>query len=185
MDATKGIQTQTAECLVIGEILKRKLVIALNKVDMFEESERKTKIEDVTKMLQKVIQNSSFGPNVPIKPVIAVPKDEKNLALQKQLLSEFILSIMQYMDFPNRINEGGFIFSADHCFLIKGQGTVFTGTVLKGQISVGDPIEIPAIQESRKIKSLQIFKKPTKTVVQGDRVGICVPQIESKTVFSN
>ena len=40
VDAQKLVQTQTAECIVLGEILMDKLVVAMNKVDMFPEAER-------------------------------------------------------------------------------------------------------------------------------------------------
>ena len=45
VDVTKGIQTQTAECLVIGEILCDKMIVALNKVDLLPEAKRQTTIE--------------------------------------------------------------------------------------------------------------------------------------------
>lgn len=40
VDAVKGMQTQTAECLVIGEIVCEKLLVVLNKVDLIPESKR-------------------------------------------------------------------------------------------------------------------------------------------------
>lgn len=36
--------------------------------------------------------------------------------------------------------------AVDHCFSIKGQGTVMTGTVLSGSVSIGDNVEIPALK---------------------------------------
>ncbi len=39
---------------------------------------------------------------------------------------------------PQRQAEGPFIFSVDHCFSIRGQGTVMTGTVLSGSLNVND-----------------------------------------------
>lgn len=36
VDINKGIQTQTAECLVIGEILTENMVVVLNKTDMLK-----------------------------------------------------------------------------------------------------------------------------------------------------
>ena len=41
VDINKGIQTQTAECLVIGEIICNKMLVVLNKVDMVPENKRK------------------------------------------------------------------------------------------------------------------------------------------------
>lgn len=38
--------------------------------------------------------------------------------------------------------------SVDHCFSIRGQGTVMTGTILSGSISLGDSVEIPALKVS-------------------------------------
>jgi selenocysteine-specific elongation factor len=39
---------------------------------------------------------------------------------------------------PKRDPSGPFMFSVDHCFSIRGQGTVMTGTVLSGSVAVGD-----------------------------------------------
>lgn len=39
---------------------------------------------------------------------------------------------------PQRNPEGPFIYSVDHCFSIRGQGTVMTGTVVSGSIAVND-----------------------------------------------
>ena len=47
VDATKGIQTQTAECLVIGEITCPRVVVALNKVDQIQEEKRDQAIAKV------------------------------------------------------------------------------------------------------------------------------------------
>jgi selenocysteine-specific elongation factor len=49
-----------------------------------------------------------------------------------------------------------------------------TGTVLGGQLKVGDTIELPQLRVEKKVKSMQMFRKPIQLVKQGDRVGICV-----------
>lgn len=54
IDVTKGIQTQTAECLVIGEILMENMVVVLNKVDQFPEDQRAEKLDKTRRGLQKV-----------------------------------------------------------------------------------------------------------------------------------
>lgn len=48
VDITKGIQTQTAECLIIGEITCDKMIIVLNKVDLIEPAKRVSVIERVS-----------------------------------------------------------------------------------------------------------------------------------------
>ncbi len=47
IDVNKGIQTQTAECLVIGEILTNNMIVVLNKIDLIPEAGRADKIEKV------------------------------------------------------------------------------------------------------------------------------------------
>ena len=47
VDITKGMQTQTAECLVIGDITCNKMVVVLNKVDLISHEKRESTIEKV------------------------------------------------------------------------------------------------------------------------------------------
>jgi len=47
VDITKGVQTQTAECLVIGEITCDKMVVVLNKIDLVEPAKRTSTIDRV------------------------------------------------------------------------------------------------------------------------------------------
>jgi selenocysteine-specific elongation factor len=44
-----------------------------------------------------------------------------------------------------------------------------TGTVLSGRVRVGDTVDIPALGLDRKVKSMQSFKRPVDTAIQGDR----------------
>jgi selenocysteine-specific elongation factor len=47
IDITKGIQTQTAECLILGEITCDTMLVVLNKIDLIEESQRQSTIDKV------------------------------------------------------------------------------------------------------------------------------------------
>lgn len=62
--------------------------------------------------------------------------------------------------------EGSFLFAIDHCFAIRGQGTVLTGTVLKGKANVNDTIELAGLRIKKKIKSIQMFKQPVQQCQQ-------------------
>ena len=63
-------------------------------------------------------------------------------------VEELVTTIMENMQIPDRKKgiSKDFMFAIDHCFQIKGQGTVITGTVLAGQAKIGDTIEIPALK---------------------------------------
>ncbi|KAK6643404.1 hypothetical protein RUM43_004909 [Polyplax serrata] len=168
IDVTKGFQTQTSECLIIGEITKKKLIVVLNKVDQLAD---KIALEKLTKRVRITMDNTIFK-GCPIVPASALNNDIKELteALEK---ATFI---------PERNAEKPFLFAVDHCFALKGKGTILTGTVLQGKAKLNDDIELPSIALIKKIKSIEVFRKPVETLVQGDRAGICVTQFDPKTL---
>ncbi|CAF1155219.1 unnamed protein product, partial [Rotaria sordida] len=168
IDITKGIQTQTAECLVIGEITCDKMLVVLNKIDLIEETQRQSTIEKMTKRLRKTFEFTKF----PQAPIISCS------ASSSLNLNELISTLQQHVYIPQRSPNGPFIFSVDHCFSIRGQGTVMTGTILSGSVRINDSIEIAALKEVRKVKSMQMFHKPIDRAIQGDRIGICVTQFD-------
>ena len=53
IDITKGMQTQTAECLVIGEITCPKILVVLNKVDLLPPDKKDAMIEKVIRLVEK------------------------------------------------------------------------------------------------------------------------------------
>ncbi|XP_026905616.2 selenocysteine-specific elongation factor isoform X2 [Acinonyx jubatus] len=72
IDVTKGMQTQSAECLVIGQIACQKLVVVLNKIDLLAEGKRQAAIDKMTKKMQKTLENTKFR-GAPIISVAAKP----------------------------------------------------------------------------------------------------------------
>lgn len=174
IDITKGIQTQTAECLVIGEITCPKMLIVLNKVDLIASEKREAAIEKLKKRLRQALAKTKFK-DAPMVIVSANPENGDSEGIENLISNLQTLTTM-----PQRNVDGPFLFSVDHCFGIRGQGTVLTGTVLQGQVHVNENVEIVTIRESRKVKSMQMFKKPVNMASQGDRVGICVSQFDAK-----
>eukprot|EP00854_Cymbomonas_tetramitiformis_P014492 gene14492-17132_t len=57
-----------------------------------------------------------------------------------------------------------------------------TGTVLQGSVSVNQTVEIASLKVEKKVKSMQMFHKPVETAYKGDRVGICVTQMDAKSL---
>lgn len=53
---------------------------------------------------------------------------------------------------------------------------------LQGSIRVNDALELPELKESRKVKSMQMFKKNVKEVSAGDRAGICVTGLDASKI---
>ncbi|GFR28634.1 selenocysteine-specific elongation factor [Trichonephila clavata] len=175
IDITKGIQTQTAECLVLGEITCNHMIVVLNKIDLLPKDKMEQSIQKMSKKILKTLEKTKFKDSV-IVPVSAKPvSEEKPIGIDL-----LVQTLQQFTYVPERSEKGSFMFAVDHCFAIRGQGTVMTGTVVQGCITLSDSVEIPAAKIVRKVKSIQMFKKPVPKAMQGDRVGICVTQFDPK-----
>ena len=131
------------------------------------------------KRLAKTLESTKFAGS----PIIAVaakpdkPDEGPTESLGMKEMSE-LLTAQAYV--PNRNNSGPFLFAVDHCFSVRGQGTVMTGTVLQGSVAVNDNVEIPSMKVVKKVKSMQMFRQPVTRLSQGDRAGICVTQFDPK-----
>lgn len=58
VDVVKGVQTQTAECLLIGELTCPRMVVVLNKTDLLPPNKRQAAIEKMTKRLHKTLEST-------------------------------------------------------------------------------------------------------------------------------
>eukprot|EP00798_Chlamydomonas_sp_ICE-L_P015847 gene15847-21974_t len=187
IDVNKGLQAQAAECLVVGEITTSRMLVALNKVDMLPEKDRPKLIRKAAKKLASTFAMTKFA-GVFMVPVAAKasngPAEGEEGAATATLptttlgIDDLRSQLIEMVPADLKRTEGPFLFAVDHCFPIKGQGTVMTGTVLRGSVSANDAIELPALKIKKTVKSMQAFKRPVTKAVQGDRVGICVTQLD-------
>lgn len=60
VDVVKGMQTQTAECLLIGELTCPRMVVVLNKIDLLPASKRQSAVEKMTKRMHKTLESTRF-----------------------------------------------------------------------------------------------------------------------------
>ena len=191
VDATKGIQTQTAECLVIAEMTTPHLVLVMNKVDLFPPEQREDRIQAMEQKLRGTLSRTTFGRDAPMIAVSACVGGEKDASLKHNNHTivthniEGLLDLLQsQLRPPARFQTKPlekpppFYFAVDHCFPIKGQGTVLTGTCLSGTCAPGDIVEVPSHQLQRKIKSMQMFRRKIQRINQGDRAGVCVANLD-------
>ncbi|KAL2919320.1 hypothetical protein HK105_200963 [Polyrhizophydium stewartii] len=179
VDATKGFQTQTGESLVLCELATSHVIIVLSKVDLLPQQERMAAIEKITARVRKTLSKTKFA-DASIVPTTVKPSGEMSDAEKALYAPDAVTKcISKLASVPVRSPDGPFLCLIDHCFLIKGQGTIATGTVIGGSVRVGDMVEIPVLGVSKKVKSIQVFRRPVKHAQQGDRVGICLGQMDS------
>lgn len=187
IDLIKGIQTQTTECLILGEILAEKIVVGFNKVDMLPILTREKELESKISKLRNAFGLTKFGKNVSICPVSADPKDincENGISYREyyqELIDSLTLNIIENVDFNKKSISNlkkDFLFTIDHCFNIKNKGTIVTGTILKGKVTNGDEIYFPELCEKKVVKEMQMFKKSISKAYQGDRVGMLIKNLD-------
>lgn len=133
----------------------------------------------MTKKLTKTLESTKFAGS-PILPVSAKPGGADSPEYEPVGTQKLVDLLSSLSYFPNRDPCGPLVFAVDHCFSIRGQGTVMTGTILSGNLKVNDTIEIPSMKITKKVKSMQMFKAPILEASQGDRVGMCVTQFDPK-----
>lgn len=90
----------------------------------------------MTKKLKLTLSNTIFKES-PVVFVSANPEDHN-----PRNINELIEIMSKFAFLPVRNSDDSFLFAVDHCFGIKGQGTVLTGTILQGSVGMNDVSEI-------------------------------------------
>lgn len=155
IDVTKGIQIQTAECLILCKIFTPKLIVVLNKIDLIKDEERHVFLENLEIKMTKALLKIGLEPICFIRfSTLSNVDDHKTTLLTA--LSNLCVSLG-----ARPVNSDSLLVASDHCFAVKGKGTVITGTILSGDLSINDSVQIISKGFSRikKIKSIQVFRE--------------------------
>lgn len=165
--------------------MRKKQSTKPKQVDLIPESERAARVAAQEVAIRRQLRGSPFA-DAPMVAVAAAVGGEKVAAVTEEDSSpplgmdDLVSALCDAMPYPARSADGPLYVAVDHCFPIKGQGTVLTGTVLSGGVKVGETVELPALGEKRKVKSLQSFHRAVQCAGQGDRVGLCVTNLDAK-----
>ena len=74
IDVTKGIQTQTAECIAIAEVVSKTLIVVLNKMDIWSSNHPSSSRNELEMKFRKVFGKTKFGSHLPILSTSAAPR---------------------------------------------------------------------------------------------------------------
>ncbi|TKR95361.1 hypothetical protein L596_009541 [Steinernema carpocapsae] len=162
INVASGIEAQTAEHLLIASILCPKHVaIVLNKIDLVPEE----KVKSMAAKIPKLLGSLGIDSKSPVVPTSLSTPDEATI-------QKVVKAIEEIFYLPERDQSGKFVMSVDHCFPIKGKGTVMTGTVVGGSCKIGLEVEIPLLNEKRKIKGIQSWKEDVQQASMGQRAAL-------------
>eukprot|EP01126_Amoeba_proteus_P046798 TRINITY_DN5307_c0_g1_i3.p1 TRINITY_DN5307_c0_g1~~TRINITY_DN5307_c0_g1_i3.p1 ORF type:complete len:400 (-),score=98.96 TRINITY_DN5307_c0_g1_i3:1215-2342(-) len=174
IDIQKGIQTQTAEGLVIAEIAVEGMVVVLNKIDTIPEESRQQKISRAKVGLRKAFARTKF------KDCEMVSFSAKENIGKEELLRAMEECAKRMISLRLDTHDLPLLFLVDHCFPVRGKGTVVTGTVLRGTIKLNQDVHILHLGIDKKVKSIEMFKQPVSVAHTGDRIGVLLTQFDSK-----
>ncbi|MFW6030161.1 MAG: selenocysteine-specific translation elongation factor, partial [Halanaerobiales bacterium] len=166
ISADEGFMTQTREHLAILDLLNIKRgIIALTKIDKVENEWVELVIEDTKEKLK-----GTFLEGEEIIPVSSI--ENTGINKLKSKIREIALSI------KDKDPDDNVYYPIDRVFTLSGHGTVITGTLVTGKISVEDKLIIYPQKKEVRIRSLQVHNESAKEVNPGQRVGINLAGID-------
>ena len=170
--ADEGIMPQSKEHLSILELLEIKRgLIVLTKTDLIDDQEWMGLIKtDIKRFTTETFLEDS--------PIIEVS------SISGKGLEELRLSIDTMLDKcePKRDNKRPRL-PIDRVFTLKGFGTIVTGTLLDGQFSVGQQVEILPKKLQSRIRGIQLHKKKMEIATPGSRTALNLTGLDVSDIF--
>ncbi len=170
--ATDGPMAQTREHILLSrQVGVPRLVVFLNKCDMGVDEEF---IELVEMEVRELLSQYDFpGDDIPFirgSALKALQGDAEWVAKVEELMN----NVDSYIEDPQRETDKPFLMPVEDVFTITGRGTVATGRVERGIITVGETIEIIGIKETQStvVTGVEMFRKLLDKAEAGDNIGV-------------
>jgi len=164
--ADEGVMPQTREHLEVVDLLEvRRGVVALTKVDLVDEAWLELVTEEVRETLQETTLASAAV--LPVSAVTGQGLDELKAALDGLLDGA-----------EPRADLGRPRLPIDRVFTMSGFGTIVTGTLVEGTLSVGDELEVVPRGRLVRIRGLQRHNRSVETASPGIRVAANLTGVE-------
>jgi selenocysteine-specific elongation factor len=169
--ADEGVMPQTREHLAILDLLQiNNGIIVLTKIDLVDDPAWLDLVEgDIRTLLQETVLRDA--------PILRV--SSRTRAGFPQLLQTLELLLQNT---PPRPDLGRPRLPVDRVFSISGFGTVVTGTLTDGHLTVGDEIEILPSGLHGRIRGLQTHKKKEETAVSGSRTAVNISALDVEQI---
>ncbi len=173
--ATDGVMPQTREHILLAkQVGVPKIIVFINKVDMVDDQDM---IDLVEEEIRELLTKYGFdGENTPIikgSGLKAAEATDINDEYVQKIL-ELMKALDEYIPTPERELDKPFLMPIEDIFSIEGRGTVVTGRIERGQIKVGEEIEVVGIKDTMKttVTGIEMFNKSLESGQAGDNAGI-------------
>ncbi len=173
--ATDGAMPQTREHILLAKnVGVPRLIIFLNKVDMVDDADMVDLVEE--EMRELLTKNGYDGAATPIIKGSGLKALEATDANDPWALKvkELVDTMDSYFPDPVREMDKPFLMPIEDIFSIEGRGTVITGRIERGEIKVGEEVEIVGLHATAKttITGIEMFNKQLQSGQAGDNAGI-------------
>ena len=180
VSAVDGPMPQTREHILLGrQVGLPTMVVFLNKVDAVEDKELLDLVElEVRELLTKYGFPGDKTPIIRGSALLAAQGDKGELG--EQAILKLMAAIDDYIPTPTRAVEKPFLMSVEDVFSITGRGTVGTGRVERGKVTVGATVDIVGLKATRQsvVTGIEMFRKLLDEGVAGDNLGVLLRGIE-------
>ncbi len=184
VSAADGPMPQTREHVLLArQVNVPNLVVFLNKCDLVDDAELLDLIEvEVRDLLKKYEFPGDTIPVIRGSSMKAMEGDQGPLGVPS------IVKLLEALDTaipePTRELDKPFLMAIEDVFSITGRGTVATGRIERGQIHVGDPVEIVGLKDTQVsvATGLEMFRKLLDVAMAGDNVGILLRGIDKTQI---
>ena len=183
--ATDGAMPQTREHVLLAkQVGVPKIIVFLNKCDMVDD---KDMIDLVEEEIRELLTKQGFdGAGAPVirgsglKGLEATSADDE---WAKKIL-ELTNALDTYIPVPERDIVKPFLMPVEDIFSIEGRGTVVTGKIERGVVTVGEEIEIVGIKDTVKsvVTGIEMFNKNLQEGMAGDNAGILLRGLKKEDI---
>jgi len=191
VSAADGPMPQTREHILLAkQVGVPYLVVFLNKADQVDDEEL---LELVELEVQELLESYDFpGDEIPfisgsaLLALQAVESGPKERGQDKwvDLIYDLMDAIDKYIPTPERDTEKTFLMAIEDVFSITGRGTVATGRIERGMVSVGDAVELVGLKDTKAttVTGIEMFQKTLDQGMAGDNVGILIRGIQKTEI---
>ena len=185
VSAADGPMPQTREHILLArQVGVPAIVVYLNKADQVDDPEL---IELVEMEVRDLLSSYDFpGDEVPIvvgSALKALEGDESEIG--KPSILKLMDSVDEYIPTPQRPTDQPFLMPVEDVFTITGRGTVATGRVERGELKVGDAVEIVGLADEPKdtvVTGVEMFRKILDRAEAGDNIGALLRGVDRKEI---
>jgi len=174
VSAADGPMPQTREHILLArQVNVPELVVFLNKCDLVDDEEL---LELVEMEVRELLSNYGFeGDDIPVvkgnaKGALDNPDNEEF----SNCITELVATLDAHIPAPERLTDRPFQMAVEDVFSIEGRGTVATGRIEQGIVTVGEKIQIVGLADTQEttVTGVEMFNKTLDSGMAGDNVGI-------------